>query len=353
MLVETQAPGKLILIGEYVVLEGAPSLVCAVDRYAKVKISESETEYYLVSAPSIDIENVPFSITSNGLILFENSVDMLTRKKLSFFKTTFEYAWQYCKSCRITFNPFKIVIDTDAFYSAELNTKLGFGSSAALTVALVKALFKLSGKSPDDLEELNKIFRLSLAAHKKAQGGLGSGIDIAASSMGGVLEYRVGINNRAEQLLPEKVKVWEKLKMLVVFTGSSESTRKMVAGVGQLKKEKPEIYKQLMSDLETSSVNGCKAYKKNDISLFFKEIKNYNDLMSSLGEKSGMPIISPVHQKISEVVVQSGGVYKPSGAGSGDIGIAFAENAEQIIVVKKAIEKSGFTWLDVKIASEH
>ncbi len=350
MLVEASAPGKLILIGEYVVLEGAPSLVCAVDRFAKVDISESDSENYLVSAPSIGIERVPFSITKNSLILFGNSTNSITRKKLSFFKTTFEYAWQYCKACNINFEPFHININTDSFYSQELNTKLGFGSSAALTVGLVKALFLLSGKNTENNDEQNKIFRLSLAAHKKAQSGLGSGIDIAASAFGGILQYKVGINKRAEQLIPEKISTWEELPMLVVFTGSSESTRKMVAGVGQLKKEKPDLYKQLMSDLETSSIQGCNAYKDRDIKSFLNAVKNYNDLMSSLGECSNMPIISPVHEQIAEVVNQNFGVYKPSGAGSGDIGVAFAKSFGQIDKIKKAIEDSGFTWLDVKIA---
>ncbi len=352
MLVEASAPGKLILIGEYVVLEGAPSLVCAVDRFAKVKIFESREGNYQVSSPSIDIEKIAFSITPNGLVLFDNSVDMVARKKLSFFKNTFEFAWQYCKIFNIPNTPFNITIDTDAFYSKKLNTKFGFGSSAALTVALVKALFILAGKSLEMEKLRNKIFRLSLAAHKKAQGNLGSGIDIAASALGGVLQYRVGINNRAEQLLPDKIPVWEELPLLVVFTGSSESTRKMVSGVSQLKKEKPGIYKQLMSDLETSSVQGCESYKKRDIKSFLTAINNYNNLMSSLGEKSGMPIISQVHQNIAKIVNQNGGAYKPSGAGSGDIGVAFANGFEQIKIIKKAIEADGFYCLDIKIITE-
>lgn len=350
MLVEASAPGKLILIGEYAVLEGAPSLVCAIDRFAKVTISESGSDYYLVSSPSINTKTNAFSIDRNGLILFADSVDLPTRKALSFFKTTFEYAWQYCKLGDITLKPFHIKIDTRAFYSAKLYTKLGFGSSAALTVALVKALFILAGKAVDDENERIKIFRLSLAAHKKAQGNLGSGIDIAASALGGVLQYRVGFNNRAEQIAPEKIPLWEELPMAVVFTGSSESTRKMVSGVGQLKKEKPGIYKQLMTELEAASVQGCASYKKKEKKSFFAAIKNYNGLMLSLGQKSGMPIISADHQNIAKIVEQNGGVYKPSGAGGGDIGVVFAGNFGQLEKIKKALENSNFSLLDVKIA---
>lgn len=146
-MINVTAPGKLILIGEYVVLEGAPALVCAVDRFARVTIHESSEADFTVDAPSIGIKDTHFSISENNLISFLPAVDLETQKKLTFFKNTFEYAWQYCQNYKITKTALKIIIDTDAFYSQKLSVKLGFGSSAALTVALVKALFKLVNKN--------------------------------------------------------------------------------------------------------------------------------------------------------------------------------------------------------------
>ena len=348
-MIKVTAPGKLILIGEYVVLEGAPALVCAVDRYAEVTLQESSGDNYLVDAPSINIKDIRFSLTENNLVSFSSEVDLETQKKLTFFKNTFEYAWQYCRNFNVTDTNFKITINTDAFYSQRLSIKLGFGSSAALTVAIVKALFRLINKNIESKDVRNQLFRLSLAAHKKAQGNVGSGIDIAASSYGGVLHYRVGLNKKAEHLIPEKISPWEELPTLTVFTGSSESTRKMVFGVNEMKKKKPEAYNELMRELKSTSIEGCETYKSKNLFGFINAIKTYHVQMNLLGKNSGMPIISPVHQQIARIVHQSGGAYKPSGAGSGDIGIAFAESNEQLQTIRKEIEKYNFHCIDTKI----
>jgi mevalonate kinase len=40
--IRARAPGKMVALGEYAVLEGAPALVLAVDRYAAATIAPSE-----------------------------------------------------------------------------------------------------------------------------------------------------------------------------------------------------------------------------------------------------------------------------------------------------------------------
>ena len=42
MSIRARAPGKVVALGEYAVLEGAPALVLAVDRYAAATIAPSE-----------------------------------------------------------------------------------------------------------------------------------------------------------------------------------------------------------------------------------------------------------------------------------------------------------------------
>ena len=40
-----RAPGKLVALGEYVVLDGAPAVVLAIDRYAEASIDASGGPY--------------------------------------------------------------------------------------------------------------------------------------------------------------------------------------------------------------------------------------------------------------------------------------------------------------------
>jgi mevalonate kinase len=45
-----------------------------------------------------------------------------------------------------------------------------------------------------------------------------------------------------------------------------------------------------------------------------------------------------------------GGVYKPSGAGSGDVGIAFTRSQEDLEKVSISIKEAGYSTLPVGIA---
>ncbi|HEY2370743.1 MAG TPA: hypothetical protein VGH87_30320, partial [Polyangiaceae bacterium] len=127
------APGKLVITGAYVVLEGAPAIVCAVDRYAYAEDRNGETTREVAAA----LDPAP-------------------------------------------------AIDTRALEDA--SQKLGLGSSAA---ALVAALGLRRAQAGEDLgaeKARRDIFERAREVHARVQGG-GSGVDVAASTFGGVLHY--------------------------------------------------------------------------------------------------------------------------------------------------------------------
>ena len=65
-MITAQAPGKLLLLGEYAVLEGAPALVVAVDRLARVRVASAER--FEISAPQVGIDGLEFAPgEGNGL----------------------------------------------------------------------------------------------------------------------------------------------------------------------------------------------------------------------------------------------------------------------------------------------
>ncbi|HED11136.1 MAG TPA: hypothetical protein ENJ10_10645 [Caldithrix abyssi] len=348
-MLQARAPGKLILIGEYAVLEGAPALVAAVNRYSVVSISPSEDEQFYLDAPTIRMNNIAFRLSGSGSVWFPGNLSGDQQKRLHFFKVTFEYAMQYLHGQGVRVNPARLLIDTGAFFDEKIKAKLGFGSSAALTVSVIKALFNYTGLPLREEEDPGRLFRLALAAHRRAQNGMGSGIDVAASSFGGVLSYRVAYDNRARQIMPQAVSPWTELPMLCVFSGGSESTRRMVGGVSRLGKKNPGLYKRLMEILGTVSGQGIAAYTQRDIGGFMEAVDRYHRAMERLGMESGMPIISPVHRQLAETVRKAGGVYKPSGAGSGDIGLAFTRDETTRRQVQGRLEDAGFRCVDIAI----
>ena len=88
--ISTKAPGKMILLGEYAVLEGAPALVTAVNRFAYVTISENNQAEYILKAPSIGINEEPFVISKSGSVRFNPALPPQIENRLGLFSGIFK-----------------------------------------------------------------------------------------------------------------------------------------------------------------------------------------------------------------------------------------------------------------------
>lgn len=139
----TRAPGKLILIGEYAVLEGARAAVAAIDRLAIFEGQPSADNFFHISAPVLSINSLPFSIDDALHCQFAETIDPPTSKKLHFFITAFEQGLQLLTDAS-SLPPIDITLNTDAFFLPGRNEKLGLGSSAALTVALLGGIYEFA-----------------------------------------------------------------------------------------------------------------------------------------------------------------------------------------------------------------
>lgn len=343
-----RAPGKMILLGEYAVLEGAPALVCAVERWAEVRLRPREGAEFVVESPSLGIASEPFVVTPKNHLRFDPLMDESGRKRLSFFSRIFESVLAYMNGRRQKVPALTVSLNTDDFYSQTLHTKLGFGSSAAMTVALVYALLKYMDRGIG----LAEIYALANQAHHEAQGKMGSGIDIAASTFGGRLIYHMVASPDVAPEIPRRVAPWEEVQILTVWTGKSASTRQFVQGVNQLRDLNPTLYEQLIERLKTLSAQGCAAYENKNAQDFLQTVSEYYRAMKELGDSSGLPIISPAHETIATEAERFGLTYKPSGAGGGDIGLVFGRHDQAVEDFKHRIEELGFGVLDIHTASE-
>ena len=345
-MISALAPGKMILLGEYAVLEGAPALVCAVDRYARVQAAYSNTGEHFVQAASLGIEGEPFVLNANGKVRFNPTGDSLLIKRLGFFAALFESLYPRLIEDG---KGIKLALDTADFYSQQLHTKFGFGSSAALTVAITAAIDALAGKR---LLSKKEILHLALQAHHQAQGKIGSGIDVAASIYGGVITYRKDADQEVPAQEPQNVPLRNDIPMLVVWTGKSASTRSMVGAINGLKTQNPGLYRSIMDDLTTLSVNGIIAYRQGSGEEFLRLVNDYHRTMDKLGKEAGADIVSTEHAALFELCTAEGAAYKPSGAGGGDIGIAFCRDDRQAEFLKQKIVRQNFNIVPVAVASE-
>ncbi len=297
-MIKVSAPGKMIIIGEYAVLEGAPALVCAVDRRAVITVQKKAGCEFLVKSPSLGLETQPFVINSRGRVRFDPCLPCEIENRFDFFRRIFEAALEYSSNDNCHFPALEIELNTDAFYSKKLRCKYGFGSSAALTLALVKALFEAAGKKADQAE----LFKAALDIHHRAQGNLGSGVDIAASSFGGILIYKRTLDQNAQPGMPQQAEPWPEMQILPVWTGRSASTRRMVTGVGQLRNEQPSLFQEILGELAEISAAGCRAFQEKQTDVFLECVDSFYNNLEILGKKSNMPIISESHANIHNIV---------------------------------------------------
>ena len=157
--ISVSAPGKLMLLGEHAVLQRKQALVAAIDKRVRVTISRRCDK--LVSIRS-------------SLGEFETSLENLEVQK------PFKFVIATVKNMRhLLSTGIDIVVESD------FKETIGFGSSAAVTVALCGAIRVL------DCGELNleKVFAAGVDVIREVQ-GVGSGADVAASVYGGLLRYR-------------------------------------------------------------------------------------------------------------------------------------------------------------------
>ena len=336
------APGKLILLGEYAVLEGAPALVAAVDRFARVDILSAKD--YLCNSPTLNITDVKFEISRTGKINFLDEIPMEIRSQLVFFTKTMEYFLQNLKRTNHP-EPFQVKLNTDDFYLTNTGQKLGLGSSAALTAALINGLQNYC-QAPLDSKAL---FIKALEAHYFSQGKKGSGIDVAASCFGGILEFQRSAE--IDKKLPRvtKTDIPDNLKVIPIWSGTSTSTREFVTKVMQFKESNPKEYGSIMENLSELSHWGCQSLRNDETSKFLEICNQYFYTLMQLGESSGTEIVSDVHKKIAKIVQLNGGVYKSSGAGGGDIGIAFTDSPNSEQNLKDALLYSGFEILNLNL----
>ena len=221
--------------------------------------------------------------------------------------------------------PASITVDTRDFFqlTAQGSVKLGLGSSAALTVALTEAFRSWAPQGQrSEAVSLGQLLDL----HRSFQGGRGSGIDLAASFTGGVVEYRLtedGQTPSARSLeLPEGV------HLVFLWTGRSASTAGFLARLDEGMQTDGGAIAAAVAELGRVAGVGIAHLRTDDVTAFLGDVSVFGDAMERLGHAAGIPILSDEHLELRRLARDIGVSYKPSGAGGGDVGIGFTDDPE-------------------------
>jgi phosphomevalonate kinase len=343
------APGKVVLLGEYAVLEGAPALSMAVDRRAVVKIESRAGEHCHVHAPDILDAAASLKFSANGEPQW---ADAAAAKSLALVDQVLRGLGQpFAVACQGLEQGFDLRLDTSAFFDASggQRHKLGLGSSAALTVALASALSQVSDEhaaSPDRNSQLDRLLRI----HRDFQGGQGSGVDVATSLVGGLIEYRIAGHGKPAQALPIR---WPaSVRLCFVWSGSSASTPKLLGTLRAWRSAHAADYAAHMVALSASAEAGAAAVREQNAESFLSSVAQFSKELLQLDRASGLGIFSAEHLRLAELARKSAVIYKSCGAGGGDVGAAFALDPASLRHFAAALESAGFRCVPMSLDDE-
>ena len=307
-MIRTDAPGKVVLWGEYAVLDGAPALTMAVEHRARVQIAASEQNWHL-RARGFQAED---AICELGELLNGAALPPVADIVANVLRVRPEVDWPASA---------ELSIDTRALHVQ--NTKLGLGSSAAATVAVQAACAALTGDLPD-LEH-------ALDAHRALQHGRGSGLDVATSALGGYVRFQAGTARRINVELPPHRFIW---------VGEAAATVDHLARFEQYRSG---------DDLSALSDLGASAEALFD-EASLPRLADYAERLQNLDHAAGLGIYSPPHARVSELASAAHLVYKPCGAGGGDLGVVFAHSPDALSAFENQVERAGFTVMQLELA---
>lgn len=327
-VISVSAPGKAIVCGEYAVLRGAPAISMAVNQRARVTLTPARDDYCTIQTPGYAQGDRRFRVGADGCI---DWLDDPPQDGLALV----EHVYRFCARQGLPglSGHSTVRIDTREFHDRRSGEKLGLGSSAAVSVALVAALSGGASRNGD-------CWPLASETHAAFQGGHGSGVDVATSCQGGVIAYR---KNGGDQSVRT---AWpEDLFYRLLFSGHAADT---LSKILKLPGTGSQPWSRLISSAEEASI----AWLAGNAGNILDAIRSYSDRLREFSEQHDLGIFAGGHYAMLDLAAADGTVYKPCGAGGGDIGIVLAARQDDVDSFCEHALELGFVPLNIEL-DEH
>ncbi|MGF1469269.1 MAG: mevalonate kinase [Sandaracinaceae bacterium] len=309
------APGKLMISGEYVVLDGEAAVVAAVDRRLVARWSP------------------PRDDGSAGAVGRSPEHPGLGPEA----RLTLEHA-----EARFGAVPMSLALDAAPLRQGA--RKLGLGSSSAGSVAAAGAVAAFHGEDVASLRP--EILRLAIEGHR-AVAPQGSGADVAAAALGGVLSF---VRDEPDAARPIR---WpEGLEVRVVWTGVPARTSELVGPVRRLAAESADAYRSASAPLRDAARSLRGALLDGRAGDAVRAAAAHGAAMGELGDRAGAPILTAGLARVAALAREHAGGAKPSGAGGGDVALAFFTDPERAEAFAEACRADGLDLVSCQLGDE-
>jgi hydroxymethylglutaryl-CoA reductase len=219
----------------------------------------------------------------------------------------------------------------------EVPRSMGLGGSAAMAVAIVRALDKHFRLGLSD-EEVN---RLAFESEKVAH-GTPSGLDNTLACYGKALVYRPG-----DPPLVEPLNVRSPIPTVIGMTGYEGLTAKTVGRVREAWKQDRKLYERIFDQIDALTLRGVQAVQDNDL-VTLGELMNICH-----GMLNALQVSTPELEQLVTVARENGALgAKLTGGGGGGSIVAVCESQAVAESVVAAIRAAGFQAVPVQLGAQ-
>ena len=244
--VTVSAPGSLMLMGEHAVLHGQRALVAAINRRLRVTLRcRADRRVCLRSA----------------LGAWNTTLDTM--------KIQPPFRFVFAALCR-----YRGVLPSgvDVDIASDFSHEVGFGSSAAVTVAMLQALAALC--FPRRRRPTNWLLLEARRIIRDVQ-GVGSGADAAASIHGGVVLYRAA---------PLLIRRWDiRHPLTAVYSGAKRPTPEVIRRVQAARRRQPPLFAGLYRLMDQCVGRARSVLQRRDERAFGALLDLHQGLLDALG----------------------------------------------------------------------
>jgi phosphomevalonate kinase len=279
-----QIPGKVMLSGEYAVLHGGKAVLMPVDRTLGVTAVAEKTDmapaaFEALRQPIPELEPMESARPLAGV-----SVD-----RAEFVESVGEGK----------------------------TIKLGLGSSAAEAVGVITLRFARAGL--DWKKHRRRIAELADDAHRRAQGGKGSGADVWTSALAEPITFHITQSGvEAESIDPDET--LDLPSLTLVWTGVSADTREYVSAFENWLSG-DALADGMLARLIDASEELASKWLRCELTELLDPVDEFNTRMRECAKAAGMNWEIDEHVELDEWARGYGGRAKPTGAGGGDLAL--------------------------------
>ncbi|HET6631383.1 MAG TPA: hydroxymethylglutaryl-CoA reductase, degradative [Rhodanobacteraceae bacterium] len=209
---------------------------------------------------------------------------------------------------------------------------MGLGGSAALAVAVIRALDRHCKLSLSDDDICQLAYECEIVAH-----GTPSGIDNTVATYGKPLLYR-----RGDPPLVQPLELPRPLPLVIGMSGIESLTAKMVGRVRSAWQRNRELYERIFNEIDALTLQGIEAIRADDMA-------QLGELMNVCqGQLNALQVSSWEIEELVQIARDNGaaGAKLTGGGGGGSIIALCPDGSEGVI---RAIHAAGYQAMEVQI----